>query len=112
MFPPGTPAGSTGYQTISPSGFVAADFTGYDPSAGFALPGEPDFSGDPMLFGLLVGATLTLTQPFTVVADNDNLTFNISAVPESSSLLLLVSALLGLAGFGITCCKGVLGRAL
>jgi hypothetical protein len=114
VFPPGTPGGSpTGYQAISQSGLVAADFMGYDPSTGSALPGEPDFSGDPMLFGLLVGATLTLpTEPFTVVEDDDNLTFDISPVPEPSSLLLLASALLGLAGFGMTCYRGPFGRAL
>jgi hypothetical protein len=102
LFPGGTPAGPTGYQTISMSRLVAADFTGYDPSTGSALPGEPDFSGDPMLFGLLVGATLGIfggppfTQAFTVVADDDNLAFDISPVPEPSSLLLLASAFAGI----------------
>jgi hypothetical protein len=52
------------------------------------------------------------TQAFTVVADDDNLAFDISPVPEPSSLLLLASALLGLAGFGMTCYRGPFGRAL
>jgi hypothetical protein len=82
FFPSGTPAGSTGYQTISQSGLVAADFTGYDPSTGSTLPGMPDFSGGPMLFGLLVGAERIVGTPsFTAVGDHDNLTFDISPVP-------------------------------
>jgi hypothetical protein len=112
LFPSGTPAGPTGYQTISQSGLVAADFTGYDPSTGAALPGEPDFAGDPMLFGLVVGASFpSLSQPFTVIEDHDNLTIDISPVPEPSSLLLLASTLSGLAGFGMARRKRLFGRA-
>ena len=73
------------------------------------LPGEPDFSGDPMLFGLSVGATvLTVNQITTVVEDWDNLAFDISPVPEPSGLLLLASAL---AGIGMVHRKGLLERA-
>jgi hypothetical protein len=48
IFPPGTPGGSpTGFQTISQSGLVAADFMGYDLTTNSTIPGEPDFSSTP-----------------------------------------------------------------
>ncbi len=110
VFPPGTPAGPTGYSSISGSGLTAADFVGYDPNTGSALPGEPDFSGDPMLFGLLVYSTATVDQPFGVTSDRDNLVIDVSTVLEPSSLLLLATALFsGLAGICITRQRGIVG---
>jgi hypothetical protein len=110
VFPPGTTE-STGYRTISKSGFVAADFTEFDFNTGAHLPGTPDFSGDPILFGLRTGFINNGgTVVRTVEDDWDNLIFDISPVSEPSSLLLLAFGLLGVAGIGLARRKRLLGE--
>jgi hypothetical protein len=85
--------GATGYVTISASGLTAANFQEFDFSAGTFVAGNPNFSGDPMLFGL---AQITSSAAGgTIEVDLDNLSLNIG-VPEPSSLLLVVGGVLSL----------------
>jgi hypothetical protein len=67
------------------------------------MAGNPNFSGDPMLFGL---AQITSSAAGgTIEVDLDNLSLNIG-VPEPSSLLLVVGGILSLLGIARTGGRG------
>jgi len=104
---PSLTGGSTGFNTLSKSGLVAADFSLFDFSTALgaatgtvaAGPQHPNFSGDPMSFGL---GQITGIQGFTnpnalVTATYDNLSFDLQPVPEPSSLILFGSLIPALA---------------
>jgi hypothetical protein len=66
-------------------------------STGTIVAGNPNFSGDPMLFGLSQIFTITASPGFIAEADYDNLVISLTAVPELSTWVLI---LLGFAGLG------------
>lgn len=92
---------TTGYNLISQSGLVAADFLEFDFATDTFGTGNPNFDGDPMLFGLAQLGTLDVTTGRTeVIAEYDNLGLDLVTAPvgtpEPSSLLFLVLGLAGL----------------
>ncbi|HEY1755565.1 MAG TPA: hypothetical protein VGG72_09235 [Bryobacteraceae bacterium] len=67
--------GSTGFLSFSQSGLVASSFSQYDFTTGAFVGGSPNFSGDPMVFGLAQISSLTMTDTLTAVYTG--LTFDI-----------------------------------
>ncbi len=94
---PGLSGGSTGFNVLSQSGLTAADFFAFDfadgegNATGFVIPGSqhPNFSGDPMMFGLAQISGVDGFNGGVITTAYDNLSFDITPVPEPSSLLLL-----------------------
>jgi uncharacterized protein (TIGR03437 family) len=80
---PGFSGGSTGFLSFSQSGLVASDFAQYNFATGTSVAGSPNFSGDPMIFGV---AQLSGSSSNAVVtAVYENLTFDI--VPAAGPML-------------------------
>jgi PEP-CTERM motif len=91
---PNFTGGSTGYLTLGQTGLVASDFVSFDFTTGLFGTANPNFDGDPMLFGLAQG--ISFAGPISVEADYDNLSFVVHT-PEPSTFLLLALGLAGLA---------------
>ncbi len=91
---------TTGYATIAQTGLTAADFQQFDFATGSFVPGAPNFSGDPMFFGLTQIFGFQGDADFGAEADYDNFTLTINSVPEASTWALLALGLgaAGLAG--------------
>ena len=95
----GTTGGTTGYNTISNPTLLAADFLQIDPATGAFGTANPNFAGDPMLFGiaqLLASSTLTGTS---AIVDFDNLNITLTNAPEPGTLALFGA---GLVCLGLT----------
>ena len=83
---------TTNFLTLSQNGLQASDFVEFNFSTGTFVAGNPNFSGDPMLFGL---AQITTAGGFSsehLTAKYNDLNFTVTAVPEPSTLLLTLSA--------------------
>jgi hypothetical protein len=84
---------TTGFVTLSQSGLQASDFTEFNFATGSFVAGNPNFSGDPMLFGLAQITTDGGNTGETLTAVYNNLSFTIVNTPEPSAELLMVSAI-------------------
>jgi uncharacterized protein (TIGR03437 family) len=76
---PNFSGGSTGFLSLSQSGLVASNFVQFDFATGAFLSGNPNFSGDPMMFGLTSFSNNTINITYTAVYQN--LTFDIANAP-------------------------------
>jgi hypothetical protein len=86
-----TSPGTTNYSTISQAGLSASDFVLYDFSTGTFGVTNPNFSGDPILFGL---GQITSFNPSTLATiDYDNLDFTVSQTPLPAALPLFATGL-------------------
>jgi hypothetical protein len=87
--------GTTGYLPLSQSGLVAGDFFAFNFINGtFNLAASPNFSGDPILFGL--AQVTEFNGVINDESDYDNLSYTVST-PEPASFLLLGLGLAALA---------------
>jgi hypothetical protein len=84
-----THGGTTGFNTISQNGFLAADFTQFDFSTGMFSTSHPNFAGDHILLGLGQLTTFGPKVRFRAIYDNLQFTIN-SRVPDAGGTLLLL----------------------
>lgn len=87
----------SGFQLLSATALVASNFDQFNPSTGITTSSSnPNFDGDTMEFGLYMieGALFAPANTATLVYDN--LTLQLTSVPEPSSLFLMGAALAGL----------------
>ena len=90
----GAGGGSTGFNTLSALGLTATSFLSYNFSTGAFGTANPNFDGDPMLFGLTQITGVSGTAGI-VTAQYRDLSFDIHGVPEPSTIALLGAGLLG-----------------
>jgi hypothetical protein len=95
-------SGSTGFNTISGTDLVAADFTLIDTATATLVAGSnPNFDGDPITFGIgqYLSSTGLLNDNPTVTYDYDNFDVTVhtavTAVPEPITLSLFGAGLAG-----------------
>lgn len=102
---PGLVAGpgpqTTGFHTLAQSGLTAADFLSFSFATGLFGSANPNFDGDPMLFGLTqITGISTFDSPTDTpgheVAQYQDLSLDIHSVPEPSTIALFGATLLGL----------------
>jgi len=85
-----SPNTTTGFNTISASGLTANDFDQLDFATGTFSTNHPNFSGDPILFGLAAGLTNVNGGPtFGSTSIAQDLSIQVVTTPEPSTLLLL-----------------------
>src|SRR5262249_38254341 len=91
--------GTTGFQNISAINLVAASFLSFDFTTGMFGTANPNFEGDPILFGLGQVAQFPGSKTnFPALCDHLNLTVNsVVPAPEPSAFLLVLASLVGLA---------------
>lgn len=84
---------SSGWVSFFQTGLTADLFTEFDYATGLVGPGHPDFSGNVMYFG--IGERTGWASPLALQVTNtwQNVTFEVTAVPEPGSMLLLGSGL-------------------
>jgi hypothetical protein len=89
--------GNSGFVNLA-STFSASSFVQFDPITGLTNSGShPNFAGDPMDFGIMISSGSIALPSFTQTLVYDNLSFDITAIPEPASLLLVGAVLAGLA---------------
>ena len=91
--------GGTGFTNFSATGLQATDFLSYDFSTGTFGSANPNFAGGgTLLFGLtqISGVGSFSGSPGQLITQYQDLSFDIHAVPEPSTLLLFGATLLGL----------------
>ena len=62
--------GTTGFLTLSQAGLTASDFVQFDFTSGSVIGGSPNFSGDPITFGIALIASTNGNVVFSGVDDN------------------------------------------
>jgi hypothetical protein len=90
---------TTGYNTIAQTGLEATDFLSYDFATGTFGSANPNFGGDPMLFGLAQISGINWYTPGQIITDYQHLVLDIHSAPEPSTVALFGAALLGCAWF-------------
>jgi hypothetical protein len=88
--------GSTGYLTFLQSGLTASSFLLFDFATGTFGSANPDFAGDPILFG--VGQVSTFFEGAIVTVGFDNLSFDVAQTPLPAAFPLFAT---GVAGLGL-----------
>ena len=88
--------GSTGYNTLSQSGLVASNFVLFDFSTDTYGTANPNFAGDPMVFGL--AQIFGFFPGYTSTADYDNLSFTVEQTTPLPATLPLFASGLGAIG--------------
>ncbi len=84
--------GSSGFVQFAQTGLVASDFVLYDFTTGTALTGNPNFAGDPMMFGLAEIFSKPGNGSGTGTAVYDNLTFDVVNGSTSPALSVAPAA--------------------
>jgi hypothetical protein len=100
--------GTVAYSTISATDLTATDFLLFNFSTGTFGTANPNFSGDPIIFGLAQNSNLAAGTNNTAFYDNLSLTIN-SAVPEPSTWAMMI---LGFCGIGFMAYRRKNGAAL
>jgi hypothetical protein len=95
--PPLTGPGTTGYNTLSNGALLATDFLQVNTATGTFGTANPNFAGDPMVFGLAQLLAGDGVPGNTALLDYDNLNLTLSTTPEPSAIALLGVGLAGLA---------------